>query len=68
MEYLTLKEAADMKGRSRDSVKRWIDIGLLKPRYGPRGTMINRDELEAMPMPRLGRPPKEKEESNADTV
>ena len=56
MEYLTIAAAAALKGRSHDSVSRWIHAGLLKARFGPKGIMVSREELEAMPLPRLGRP------------
>ena len=64
MEYLTIAAAAALKGRSHDSVSRWIHAGLLKARFGPKGIMVSREELEAMPLPRLGRP--RKGESDAE--
>ena len=58
-EYLSITEAAALIGRSHDSISRWIQTGRLRLiRYGPRGTLISRSELEAMPLPKLGRPMK----------
>ena len=61
-DYLTIAEAAALIGRSHDSIGRYIKTGRLRLiRYGPRGTLISRSELEAMEMPKMGRPSKKGE-------
>ena len=60
---VTIEIACQIIGRSRSTVYRWAEVGLLRPRETPDGMMVTVGELRAAEAGiRKGRPRREKQE------